>query len=160
MHHSQSSSVPFIDMFLDTRLSCSSELSRPAQIGFTPDMVLLSPRKQGRLHTSLMRAAAAAADVLEKQVRHMQLWLYLPWLGCFQTPQFSTNLTIDAHDVQCTPCFRAGVAASSIPVLISGCTSGCAGAAAGAGRRRRLPAHQFPGGVGHGALVRRPPAIV
>ena len=38
------------------------------QIGFSDDMLLLSPRKQKRLHISLKRAGDAAADALRRQV--------------------------------------------------------------------------------------------
>lgn len=50
----------------------------PVQIGFTPAMLLLSPQKQGNLHASLKRAAAAAADALERQVSwHLSAHLFM-----------------------------------------------------------------------------------
>lgn len=38
------------------------------QIGFSDDMLLLSPRKQKRLHINLRKAGDAAADALRRQV--------------------------------------------------------------------------------------------
>jgi hypothetical protein len=42
--------------------------SSHAQIGFSDDMLLLSPRKQKRLHVNLKKAGDAAADALRRQV--------------------------------------------------------------------------------------------
>ena len=50
----------------------ATAFSRVAQVGFPPDMLLLSPRRQGRVRGSLQKAAAAAADNLARQARRSE----------------------------------------------------------------------------------------
>lgn len=44
----------------------------PTQVGFPPDMLLLSPRRQRGVRGSLQKAAEAAADNLARQAGPLQ----------------------------------------------------------------------------------------